>query len=209
MGKGVVNIKLILVRHGKTFANEKNIYQGWGDAALNNTGIEQAESVSKLLKDYYITNTYCSTKTRCIQTLDYIKNKNKTINSVEYLEDLRETHFGLWEDKNVETIEKEFKKEWEEFLNNHNEFTFPEGESYKGFYNRCIKALKYIIDKSNSEDIILIVAHAGVVRCIISYLMGLEEKGFYYITPKQGAYSLINIYDNPRCIDIEYINKDS
>lgn len=148
--------------------------------------------------------------------MEYIKNKNKTINYVEYLEDLRETHFGLWENKNVETIEKEFKKEWNEFLTNHNEFTFPEGESYKNFYDRCIRILKYIIDKSNydhncgvSEATILIVAHAGTIRCIISYLLGLEEKGFYYITPKQGAYSLINIYDNPIAVDIEYINKDS
>lgn len=199
-------MKIILVRHGQTFANEKNVYQGWGDSKLNDIGIKQAEYVSQLLQNYNITNTYCSTKTRCIQTLDYIKSKNSSIDNIEYLEDLREIYFGLWEGKDFKTIEKEFKSEWDKFITNHDESEFPDGESYKFFYKRCEKTIKYIIDRSKEEDTILIVAHTGVIRCIISYLLGLNGKGFYYIKPKQGAYSVINVYDNS--IEIEYINKD-
>jgi len=200
-------MKLILTRHGETSANKKNIYEGFGNSELNSNGIDQAKKVGVLLKGYGIVKAYCSPKTRCIQTLEAIKNENTSISSVniEYLDDLRETNFGLWEGKDFETISKQFPKEWNDFMDYSN-FTFPKGESTKEFYCRCADAINYIVKNSNKEDIILVVAHGGVIRAIICYLLDIGQRGFYFVKPKQGAYSSINIYD--KSIEIEYINKD-
>lgn len=116
-----------------------------------------------------------------------------------------ETDFGDWEGKDYNTISKEFPKYTQLFLSNHNKFVFPNGESYKDFYKRCKKAIKYIIKKSEPNYTILIVSHAGVIRCIISYLIGFGRKGFYFTNPKQGAYSSINVYDNN--VELEFINR--
>jgi broad specificity phosphatase PhoE len=200
-------MKLILTRHGQTYANEKNLYEGVGDSKLNAIGIEQVKLVGKLLKDYNITKIYCSPKTRCIQTLEAIKDENISINNgnTEFLENLVETNFGLWEGKDYKTISNEFPKQWNDFLDYTN-FIFPEGESTKEFYDRCTKAIIYIIEASSKDDTVLVVAHSGVIRVILCYLLDIGQKGFYFVRPKQGAYSSINIYD--KTIEIEYINKD-
>jgi broad specificity phosphatase PhoE len=201
-------MKLILTRHGQTFANEKNLYEGFGNSKLNVIGTQQAKSVGKLLKDFSITKVYASPRIRCIQTLEAIKDENISINNdnIEYLEALAETNFGLWEGKDYRTISKEFAKLWNDFIEDYSSFTFPQGESTKEFYDRCTKAIKYIIKTSNKEDTVLVVAHSGVIRVILCYLLDIGQKGFYYIKPKQGAYSSINIYD--KTLEIEYINKD-
>lgn len=201
-------MKLLLTRHGQTFANEKNLYEGFGDSKLNPIGIRQAQCVAALLKDYNITKTYCSPKLRCIQTLETIKYENKSINEIntKYIEDLTETHFGLWEGKDYKTIASEFPKQWNAFIED-DEFCFPAGESRKDFYTRCCKVVEYIITDASKEDTVLIVSHAGVMRVILCYLLGIGQRGFYTINPKQGAYSSINIYD--KAIEIEYINKDN
>lgn len=48
-------VKLVLLRHGESTANEANIYTGWSDVPLTIKGCEQAKVAGKKLKEekYY------------------------------------------------------------------------------------------------------------------------------------------------------------
>lgn len=197
-------MKLLLVRHCETIANQKKLWEGEGNSDLNETGIKQAKKLGELLKDYEIHTTYCSPKSRCIQTANWLKNINSSIKDIKIVDNLVETDFGDWEGKDFKTIQQEFPKEAEKFIKNHNNFKFPNGESYKQFFKRCKSCISYIIKKTDKESTVLIVSHAGVIRCIISYLIGLSYEGFYCVNPQQGAYSSLNIYDN--FVELEYVN---
>jgi len=44
-------LKLILVRHGETKANEKGIYSGWTNYELTSKGKKQVEELGKILRN--------------------------------------------------------------------------------------------------------------------------------------------------------------
>lgn len=50
-------VKLVLLRHGESTANEANIYTGWSDVPLTIKGCEQAKVAGKKLKEENITFT--------------------------------------------------------------------------------------------------------------------------------------------------------
>lgn len=196
-------MKILIIRHSQTQANEKGLWEGKGDSKLTDIGIEQSYMLAQMLKDYKIENTFCSPKTRCIQTLEIIKKFNSTMGNISYLNQLVETDFGDWENKNFETISKQYPKQAEEFIKDYKYFTFPNGESFDNFYIRCVNCIDYIISKT--DNISLVVTHGGVISCIVSYLKGYGKDMFRDIRINQGYYSLINISQNS--IEIE-LNKD-
>jgi 2,3-bisphosphoglycerate-dependent phosphoglycerate mutase len=63
--------KLVLIRHGESTWNLENRFTGWTDVDLTDTGIAQAQSAGRLLKDegYAFDVAYTSVLKRAIHTL--------------------------------------------------------------------------------------------------------------------------------------------
>ena len=63
--------KLVLIRHGESTRNLDNRVTGWTDVDLTETGIEQAKSAGRLLREegYEFDQTYTSVLKRAIHTL--------------------------------------------------------------------------------------------------------------------------------------------
>lgn len=195
-------MKIVLVRHGETEGNSKGLYEGKKEVSINDNGRNQSKKLGNLLKDYKFSKVYCSPQKRCTETLDIIiETLYYKPESIEYKEELKEIDFGLWEGLSYKEIEKVFPRQWEEFIKDYKEFSFPEGESFIDFYERTTKILDFLDDGSY-----LILTHGGVIRAVLSKLLGFGIDGFYSIKPKQGAYSEINYYKD--FVEIEYINKD-
>ena len=51
-------MKLLLIRHGKTYFNELDLTQGWCDSPLSDLGITQAKDLAKKIKDISIDEAY-------------------------------------------------------------------------------------------------------------------------------------------------------
>ncbi|WP_315115266.1 histidine phosphatase family protein [Clostridium intestinale] len=195
-------MKIVLVRHGETEGNSKGLYEGKKEVSINDNGRNQSKKLGNLLKVYKFSKVYCSPQKRCKETLDIIiETLDYKPESIEYKDELKEIDFGLWEGLSYKEIEKVFPRQWEEFITNYKEFSFPEGESFIDFYKRTTKILDFLDDGSY-----LILTHGGVIRSVLSKLLGSGIGGFYSIKPKQGAYSEINYYKD--FVEIEYINKD-
>lgn len=183
-------MKLILVRHCETDANRNGIWEGSGNSKLSYNGISQAKILADNLKSLQIHTVYCSPKLRCIQTLEYIKAQNKYIDTVEYIDSLSEINFGDWENRDYKYISENYPNLWNEFLKDYENFIFPNGESFKHFYSRCIKALKYILSKN--VDCIT-VTHEGVIKCMLSYIDVQSSKMFRDIHIYHGNYINVEI----------------
>lgn len=199
-------MKVIFVRHGETDGNLRKVYQGRSEVSLNETGRKQAEELGSMLKDYNLTKVYSSPQKRCRETLEGIL-KSGEINPSEtvYSDNLREIDFGRWENMTCGEIEKLFPGEWRAFIENFEEFSFPEGEAFREFYFRCTCFLEEL--KQNSEhERILVVTHGGVIRGLFSSILSLGTKGFYSMNPKHGAYSEINLWGD--AFEIEYVNRN-
>lgn len=66
--------KLILVRHGQSDWNEKNLFTGWVDVKLSETGIQEAKKGGQLLKESGLKpeKLYTSRLTRAIETANIV-----------------------------------------------------------------------------------------------------------------------------------------
>ena len=62
--------KLVLVRHGQSVWNEKNLFTGWVDVRLSEVGEKEAARAGELLKEknVYPDVLYTSKLSRAIQT---------------------------------------------------------------------------------------------------------------------------------------------
>lgn len=68
--------ELILIRHGQSLWNLKNVFTGWVDVPLSEKGIDEALKAGEKLKDYKFDAIYVSTLVRAVETAMIVMAKN-------------------------------------------------------------------------------------------------------------------------------------
>lgn len=157
-------MKLFLIRHGQTDWNVEGKIQGSYDSELNNTGISQAEELSKKVVElsYKFSKIYSSPQKRAIKTAEILSKAAK----VDYItiKGLEEVNLGRWEGLTWIEAKERFPKEYEEWYNNRRYTKSPNGESYQDMLERVLTALHMIINE-NCNDV-AIVTHSAVIMCL-------------------------------------------
>lgn len=90
-------MKLVLVRHGQSVWNEKNLFTGWSDVELSQLGIQEAIQGGILLKEagYDFDVVYTSYLKRAIHTMEYILNEmDRNWLPITKAWQLNERHYG-------------------------------------------------------------------------------------------------------------------
>ena len=104
-------IKLILVRHGQSTYNKKNLFTGWLDVGLTLQGIQEAKKAGKIIKNNNLTFdiAYTSELKRAEKTLEYIlKEINQKNIPVIKTYKLNERHYGALQGLNKDEMKKKF-----------------------------------------------------------------------------------------------------
>ncbi len=161
--------RLVVIRHGETEWNIQNRFQGHLDSKLTLPGIKQAEAIADILKGEAYDVIYSSNLERAKHTAEIIARK---LNMRVYTEkDLREINLGV-----MQGLKKdEFIIKYPEVISNYHadpEYVIPGGESKLQLYNRVKGILAKIIRKHKGHNILL-VAHGGVLDCIIRHTFGI------------------------------------
>ncbi|QIK70928.1 2,3-diphosphoglycerate-dependent phosphoglycerate mutase [Erysipelothrix sp. HDW6C] len=90
-------MKLVVVRHGESEWNKKNLFTGWADVELSEKGVEEAIQGGKLLNEagYDFDIVYTSYLKRAIHTMEHILNEMDR-NWLPIVKDwrLNERHYG-------------------------------------------------------------------------------------------------------------------
>ena len=94
-----------------------------------------------------------------------MKLANQIFKNFDQDDRLKELYFGDWEMKSSNQISKSEIENWQK---NIMEFKIPNGESNLEFFNRLKSFCNENVLNSNNE--VFVVAHAGSINCIISYL---------------------------------------
>lgn len=177
-------MKLYLIRHSLTEANERRLYCGSTDLPLSQEGIE----LCIRLRD---SGGYPSPERLRVITSG-MRRTDETLRllfgDVAYEADsrLREMDFGKFEMHSYDEL-----KSWPDYLDwitadDPGSARCPGGECSDGFSSRVISALGDI-----SEDT-LIVCHGGVIAAIMSKLFPGETKTIYeWQPPAAGGYMVI------------------
>jgi len=103
--------KLVLIRHGESTWNLENRFTGWADVDLTPTGIAQALSAGKLLKNehYEFDVAYTSVLKRATRTLWHVLDEmDRTWLPVVHSWRLNERHYGALQGLNKSETAKKY-----------------------------------------------------------------------------------------------------
>lgn len=196
--------KLILVRHGQSDWNEKNLFTGWVDVRLSAVGEKEAARAGELLVENQIRPdvVYTSKLSRAIQTANIALDKADLL----YLDTkrnwrLNERHYGALQGKDKAQTLAEYGQE--QFMTWRRSFDVPpppikDDDKYSQFndvrYADISKdeipkteSLKIVIDRllpywhsDISKDLlsgktVIVFAHGNSLRALVKHLDGISD----------------------------------
>jgi broad specificity phosphatase PhoE len=171
-------MQIHLLRHGETEMNMIGAFCGFSDPPLSETGKAQAEHVAPEIQAFTFNRILVSPLQRAVQTAVIATGLEPE--KFEYEPDFKEMNFGKWEGLTYEQILEtggDYAKVWEE-----DNLNMPclEGESMVTFHERVMKAYEVLSKTFDENDHILIVAHAGVIRSLLTELLHGSMEGYWH-----------------------------
>ncbi|MCF8012364.1 MAG: alpha-ribazole phosphatase [Clostridiales bacterium] len=184
-----MNCRIYLVRHGQTDWNAKMRFQGQTDIHLAEKGREQAAALARRLEKENFAGIYSSDLTRAYETAEIIARSHNLL--VQQKPAFREINFGSWEGLTFQEIQENFSEEATDWWERPLYTRIPDGESLHDVVKRSMDVLHDICKKHNGQKI-LIVSHGGVVRSIISTVLGIDLNEYWRIKQDNLALNIIH-----------------
>ena len=167
---------LVLVRHGQSEWNEKNLFTGWKDPKLTPRGVDEAIKAGKELKEagYSFDKMFTSDLFRAQDTGRIIL-EQMDIPSIEVIKDvsLNERNYGDLAGLNKDEARKKWGEDQVHIWRRSFDIPPPGGESLKDTADRVLPYFKDNIIPELIQGLnILVAAHGNSLRALV---MELEE----------------------------------
>ena len=204
--------KVVIVRHGRTTYNEQGRYQGNSDqSVLTEKGYKTAYQTGLALQQFNFDGIYTSPLTRVQQTTQAIASalKQTTDNLPPILVEpkLTEINMSDWQGLYYQEVKDKFPEDyhcWKStpHLFSHNRTFFPVRELFK----QAKKFWQEILHKHRGQTI-LIVAHSGTNRALISTAIGLSPEHYHSLQQSNCGISYLEFpAPNNNFGELKYLN---
>ena len=196
-------MKLILLRHGESQWNAKNLFTGWVDVELSTKGIEEAKRGGLLLKENNLLPdiVHTSLLRRAINTASLaLDNCDRHWIPVQRSWRLNERHYGALQGKDKAATLKEYGEEqfqlWRRSfdvpppaIDDNNQYSqsndpryanlgkdLPKSECLKDVVIRMIPYFtNEITNDLRSGKVVLVTAHGNSIRAILKHIDGISD----------------------------------
>ena len=169
---------LVLVRHGQSEWNAKNLFTGWKDPGLTENGTAEAIRAGKHLKSLGLSFDvlYTSALVRA-QLTGKIMLDELGQSDLETIEDkaLNERDYGELTGLNKDEARENFGIEQVQVWRRSYNIPPPGGESLKDTFNRVIPYFENKIQPLMKDKNVLISAHGNSLRALVKYLDDISE----------------------------------
>ena len=177
-------MKVHLIRHGMTEANEKQLYYGWTNIPLSKQGRQDLIALKETgiykKADIYITSGLA----RADESLQILYGRKPDM----IIEEFREMNFGAFEMKSHDELKDD--PEYQHWIAGGRSAICPGGESRDTFVKRVMAGLEKLYDVK-SESIALI-CHGGVIVTIMEHFFP-GKKQYYEWVPDNGRGYILDI----------------
>ena len=162
---------LVLVRHGQSEWNKKNLFTGWKDPKLTPKGVDEAIKAGDELKGsgYSFDKMYTSELFRAQETGRIILDR-MGLDSIEVIKDLslNERNYGDLAGLNKDDARKKWGEDQVHIWRRSFDVPPPGGESLKDTAERVLPYFKQNIIPQLAEGLnILIAAHGNSLRALV------------------------------------------
>jgi 2,3-bisphosphoglycerate-dependent phosphoglycerate mutase len=165
---------LVLVRHGQSEWNLKNLFTGWKDPGLTEKGVEEAHAAGKSLKKAEISFdvAFTSDLSRAQHTLDIMLGE-MDLKSIPIIRDqaLNERDYGDLTGLNKDDARKKWGEEQVHIWRRSYDVPPPGGESLKDTVARTLPYyVSEILPRVLRGERVLVAAHGNSLRSIVMVL---------------------------------------
>ncbi|MGW8205530.1 MAG: 2,3-bisphosphoglycerate-dependent phosphoglycerate mutase [Hyphomicrobiaceae bacterium] len=169
---------LVLVRHGQSEWNKKNLFTGWRDPDLTEKGVAEAKRAGELLKQqgFHFDIAFTSALFRAQRTLDLILTELDQTD-LEIIRDqaLNERDYGDLSGLNKDDARRKWGEEQVLIWRRSYDIAPPGGESLKDTAQRVLPFYKQNIwPKVQAGQNVIVAAHGNSIRALIMYLEELS-----------------------------------
>lgn len=189
--------RLYLVRHGETAWNAGGKFQGHTDVPLSDNGREQAKALAIRLNEEKIDAFYSSDLSRARETAEILALHHNL--PVNYLPELREINFGVWEGLTIKEISDNYAEISSRWWASPLTIQIPSGESLQEVVNRCNSAVKDIV-ANHQDETVVIAAHGGVIRVIVASALGLDLNDFWKLRLNNVSLTILEYHEPNKAI---------
>jgi 2,3-bisphosphoglycerate-dependent phosphoglycerate mutase len=171
---------LVLVRHGQSEWNYKNLFTGWRDVGLTELGVEEARAAGRRLKarGFSFDLAYASVLKRAKDTLTImLEELNQTGLETKYDQALNERDYGDLVGLNKDDARARWGEEQVHQWRRSYDTAPPGGESLKDTLARALPYyVKHILPDVLSGKRVLVSAHGNSLRALIMAIEGLSPE---------------------------------
>ena len=203
MSSNLKGTRVVLVRHGQSTYNALGLYQGKCDRPLlTETGYKDARLTGEFLKKLKFDAIYSSSLQRSQATAKEIL---KTIspqtnpNTINFTYQLRETDLPDWEGLAFQYVRENFSQDYHHWKQRPHEFCMQSGETNSIYpaldlYQRVREFWQEILPRHQGKTL-LIVAHGGTNRALISTALGIAPNRYHCIQQSNCGISVLHFPD--------------
>lgn len=167
--------RIYLVRHGATELTAEDRFAGSTDVPLSDEGRRQVAALAERLRCDPLDGIYASPMGRTMETARIIAGPHEC--EVRTEPDLREIDYGHWEERTRDEVEQAFAEEYEAWEEDPLTIAPAGGESGVQVLARALPVVRRIVQTHRHRSV-LIVAHKGTNRLLISSLLGFDGRGY-------------------------------
>lgn len=157
--------RIIFIRSGETDWNKLGRWQGWVAAPLNDHGRYQVQALANFLRNIGVGALYSSDLKRGVDTAEIIAAR-LGITPI-YDPRLRERKIGTWQGMTNDELQHWYSDQYQEWLNDRENYQIPEGESLAEVYVRMRAAFDDIVRQDQAETV-GIVSHTVASRRLLT-----------------------------------------
>ena len=187
----MIERNLILVRHGQSEWNEKNLFTGWENPGLTDKGMHEAKIAGSLIKNLGIKFDYMFTSALIRAQLTgsiILENLDQAEINIIKNKALNERFYGDLQGLNKDECRKKWGDEKVQIWRRSYDKGPPGGETLKETGERVLPYyLEEILPLIFENNNIIIAAHGNSLRSLIKYLDDISDEDIVKLEIPTGA----------------------
>ncbi|MEP6761561.1 MAG: histidine phosphatase family protein [Sporichthyaceae bacterium] len=185
---------VLLVRHGRTTANDAGVLAGWTEGvSLDPTGEAQVRALAGRLAPVPLSAVVTSPLQRCRETTELLLAGRDV--PVRPDDRVGEVRYGEWSGQELKKLAKE--PLWKVVQSHPSAMTFPGegGESLRAMADRAVDAVRDWNERlggDRGDAVYAVVSHGDVVKAVLADALGMHLDQFQRLVVDPGSVSIVS-----------------